>query len=67
MIKRLKEVIRNKKKALFYIGGSDVLPPPLARDEETKLLKRICGRKSGGQEHIDRTKPETRRIYLKKI
>ena len=39
MIKRLKEVIRNKKKALFYIGGSDVLPPPLARDEETKLLK----------------------------
>ena len=56
MIKRLKEVIRNKKKALFYIGGSDVLPPPLARDEETKLLK--------GQEHIDRTKPETRRIYL---
>lgn len=39
MIKRLKEVIRNKKKALFYIGGSDVLPPPLARDEETRLLK----------------------------
>ena len=43
MIKRLKEVIRNKKKALFYIGGSDVLPPPLARDEETKLLKEYAG------------------------
>ena len=47
MIKRLKEVIRNKKKALFYIGGSDVLPPPLARDEETKLLKEYAG---GSQE-----------------
>ena len=43
MIKRLKEVIRNKKKALFYIGGSDVLPPPLARDEETRLLKEYAG------------------------
>ena len=47
MIKRLKEVIRNKKKALFYIGGSDVLPPPLARDEETRLLKEYAG---GSQE-----------------
>lgn len=47
MIKRLKEVIRNKKKALFYIGGSDVLPPPLARDEENRLLKEYAG---GSQE-----------------
>lgn len=39
IIKRIQEVIRNNNGRLFYIGGSDVLPPPLARDEETRLLQ----------------------------
>lgn len=39
IIKRIQEVIRNNNGRLFYIGGSDVLPPPLARDEETRLLE----------------------------
>ncbi len=38
MIKRLKTLITGKVRDVFYIGGSDVLPPPLARDEESRLL-----------------------------
>lgn len=26
-------------RSLYYIGGSDVLPPPLPSDEEEKMLK----------------------------
>lgn len=26
-------------RGIFYIGGSDVLPPPLSREEESKMLK----------------------------
>ena len=28
-------------KEVFYIGGSDVLPPPLNSDEEAELIKRL--------------------------
>lgn len=38
MIKRLKALITGRVRNVFYIGGSDVLPPPLARDEESRLL-----------------------------
>ena len=27
---------KGKKQAVHYIGGSDVLPPPLSREEEEK-------------------------------
>ena len=36
---RIREMIRYKARALLYIGGNDVLPPPLAKDEEAKLLE----------------------------
>ena len=35
---RIREMIRYKARALLYIGGNDVLPPQLAKDEEAKLL-----------------------------
>ena len=38
-LKRLRELGRRKIRTLFYIGGSDVLPAPLDRKEETRLLK----------------------------
>lgn len=38
-LRRIKEALKSKTKALFYIGGSDILPPPLAREEEIKLLE----------------------------
>ena len=27
--------------SIFYIGGSDTLPPPLPREEEAELLERM--------------------------
>ena len=40
-------MIRYKARALLYIGGNDVLPPPLAKDEEAKLLEEYA---KGSQE-----------------
>lgn len=47
LLKKLKEFGRRKVRTLFYIGGSDVLPAPLDREEEKKLLKEYA---SGSQE-----------------
>lgn len=33
----------NKKEGVFYIGGSDVFPPPLKPEEEMILLERLGG------------------------
>ena len=44
---RIREMIRYKARALLYIGGNDVLPPPLAKDEEAKLLEEYA---KGSQE-----------------
>ena len=42
LFQRVSELIRGlisrRYKGLFYIGGSDVLPPPLSREEESRLL-----------------------------
>ena len=47
LLKKLKEFGRRKGRTLLYIGGSDVLPAPLEREEEKKLLKEYA---SGSQE-----------------
>jgi RNA polymerase sporulation-specific sigma factor len=36
---KIKNILKNNSKSIFYIGGSDVLPPPLERDEESKILE----------------------------
>ncbi len=38
LIEKLRKIFGGKVKALFYIGGNDVLPPPLEREEENRLL-----------------------------
>lgn len=38
-LKKLKELGRRKVRTLFYIGGSDILPAPLAGEEEKRLLE----------------------------
>ena len=30
------------KQELYYIGGSDVLPPPLELEEEAKAIRQLC-------------------------
>lgn len=37
----LKLLIKTKKRDVHYIGGTDVLPPPLSADEEKNLLENI--------------------------
>lgn len=39
IIEIVKRLFKKRTKGLFYIGGSDVLPPPLSREEENKLLE----------------------------
>lgn len=41
------ELFGKWRKSLYYIGGSDVLPPPLSREEEQKMLKEYA---AGSQE-----------------
>ncbi|SHJ44247.1 RNA polymerase, sigma 29 subunit, SigE [Hathewaya proteolytica DSM 3090] len=38
IITKLKLVKNN----IFYVGGSDALPPPLSREEELELVEQIC-------------------------
>ena len=40
LIQKLKRLFNRKRKGLFYIGGSDVLPPPLSKEEEGDLLEK---------------------------
>lgn len=42
IIKLLRELFQRRDKGLFYIGGSDVLPPPLSREEEGMLLRQYA-------------------------
>ena len=42
LIQKLKKLFNRKRKGLFYIGGSDVLPPPLSKDEESDLLEKYA-------------------------
>ena len=42
LIQKLKKLFNCKRKGLFYIGGSDVLPPPLSKEEESDLLEKYA-------------------------
>ena len=39
IIEYIKKFFFGKKRDIFYIGGSDVLPPPLSKDEESRILE----------------------------
>ena len=47
---------------VYYIGGSEVLPPPLSREEETAALTALCA----GEKSAERTLIEhnLRKRYL---
>src|SRR5690554_6560865 len=33
--------LKRKAKEIYYIGGSEALPPPLSKEEETEMLNRV--------------------------
>lgn len=37
----LKFILKHCKKSINYIGGNDVLPPPLSADEEKEIIQNI--------------------------
>lgn len=52
---------------IYYIGGSQVLPPPLTPDEEDELLRRTFKRKVGGKKNASGKKFKIGCLYCKKI
>lgn len=41
LVNRLKQIFADEKKNIFYIGGSDVLPPPLSPEEESRCMEKL--------------------------
>ncbi|MBR5516519.1 MAG: RNA polymerase sporulation sigma factor SigE [Firmicutes bacterium] len=39
IIEFFRRLLKRESKRLFYIGGSDVLPPPLSKEDESRLLE----------------------------
>ena len=50
-LNRLLSKLKMFRKGLFYVGGNDALPPPLSKDEEEDLLKKL----NAGDEKIRST------------
>lgn len=50
-LNRLLSKLKMFRKSLFYVGGNDALPPPLSKDEEEDLLKKL----NAGDEKIRST------------
>ena len=43
IIRQVRQILRSiTPDRIFYIGGSDTLPPPLPREEETELLEKLA-------------------------
>lgn len=47
LFRKTREFIIYRKKAIHYINGSELLPPPLTKDEESKIMKKIIDGESG--------------------
>lgn len=52
---------------IFYIGGSQTLPPPLEPDEEEKILEQLSLRRWKCKENISWKKFKVSSIYSEKI
>lgn len=40
-LQRMTEKRRQRKSGAYYIGGADILPPPLTREEESEIIARL--------------------------
>ena len=59
MMKKLMELLKKlglvQPQSIYYIGGTDILPPPLKTDEEQKVLEEMeAGSESAKQKLIER-------------
>ena len=43
MIGPVSEFVRRKRSEIHYIGGSEVLPPPLEPEKEAKAIEGLSG------------------------
>ena len=41
MFERIRTLIFGRRGGIYYIGGADILPPPLTREEESEALSRL--------------------------
>ena len=47
LLKKLKQLVSRHKKDIHYINGSELLPPPLSKEEETKIIQKITDGEKG--------------------
>ncbi len=44
---------REKRSGVYYVGGTDILPPPLSREEENEIIARLGAEDSARQSLIE--------------
>ena len=52
---------------IYYIGGSQVLPPPLTPEEEEEILRRTRIRKNRSKKNISRKKFKISSLHSQKV
>lgn len=41
ILKKFRVFLRKKRRGIYYVNGSDVLPPPLSKEEESAIIARL--------------------------
>ena len=52
-IRRIYTLIKARRGGIYYIGGTEILPPPLTRDEENEMISRLGAEDSARQTLIE--------------
>ena len=47
LISKIKTQVVYRKKTIHYINGSELLPPPLTKDEESEIMRKIINGEKG--------------------
>ena len=51
--RRIYTLIKSRRSGIYYIGGAEILPPPLTRDEENEMIARLGAEDSARQTLIE--------------
>ena len=52
-VRRIYTLIKSRRGGIYYIGGTEILPPPLTRDEENEMIARLGAEDSARQTLIE--------------